>query len=316
MMNQQTAPLKPLISVIVPIYNVEKYVRKCLESLKNQSLKQIEVICIDDGSTDASGRIADEYESDDWPVIKVIHTKNRGLSAARNRGIDEARSEWLMFVDSDDWVDREFCEIPYRTAVRENADIVAFQSYRVVHGRVKKPKDADRPVGVVDEMTAYDYVDGPAWNKLYKKELFEDIRYPEGHVYEDVSTTHKLIHKAARIYVFNDSLYYHVKREGSITQTHTAANKRDGFVAGIERQEDLASYGYPAERVSICGPAIGFLSASTPSDDPLYLKAVEMVDLVQGCPKGLTLKQKMGLTVWRVNRPLFYFICRGLGRAK
>lgn len=313
----------PLISVIVPIYNVEKYVRKCLESLRGQTLKQIEVICIDDGSTDSSGAIADEYCNTDaegngkeWPVIRVIHTENRGLSAARNRGIDEARSEWLMFVDSDDWVDREFCRIPYETAVRENADIVAFQAYTVKHGRVKKPKDTERPFGVVDEMTAYDYVDGLAWNKLYKKDLFEDVRYPEGHVYEDVYTTHKLIHKAAKVFLLNNRLYYHVKRRGSITHTHTIANQRDGFVASIERQTNLISYGYPAERVNICGPAIGFLSASTPSDDPLYLKAVEMVDLVQGCPKGLTLKQKMGLTVWRVNRSLFYFICRELGRVQ
>ena len=89
----------PLISVIVPIYNVEKYVRKCLDSLKNQTMKQIEVICIDDGSTDESGRIAEEYKNEDgWPRFRVIHTENRGLSAARNRGIDEAKSQWLMFV--------------------------------------------------------------------------------------------------------------------------------------------------------------------------------------------------------------------------
>ncbi len=98
----------PLISVIVPIYNVEKYVRKCLDSLKNQTMKQIEVICIDDGSTDESGRIAEEYKSEDWPKFRVIHTENRGLSAARNCGIDEALADWIMFVDSDDWVESEF----------------------------------------------------------------------------------------------------------------------------------------------------------------------------------------------------------------
>ena len=236
----------PLISVIVPIYNVEKYIRKCLESLINQSMKQIEVICIDDGSTDESGRIADEYCNIDaegnkkvWPVIKVIHTANRGLSAARNRGIDEVQAEWLMFVDSDDWVEREFCVRPWKVAVRENADLVAFQAYTVKHGKVKKPKSPNIKVGIVDEMIAYDYVGTAAWNKLYKKELLEDIRYPEGRVYEDIATTHKIIHRAKRIYLLNDYLYYHIKWKGSITQTHSLSNKRDRLLASIERQKDL-----------------------------------------------------------------------------
>ena len=128
----------PLISVIVPIYNVERYVRKCLDSLKGQTLKQIEVICIDDGSTDGSGKIADEYVSEEFPIFRVIHTENRGLSAARNRGIDESRADWLMFVDSDDWVDRDFCRVPYETAVRENADLVIFNGSNVKRGRKKR----------------------------------------------------------------------------------------------------------------------------------------------------------------------------------
>ena len=118
-----------LFSVIVPIYNVASYVRKCLDSLKNQTMKEIEVICIDDGSTDESGRIADEYKSNNFPVFRVIHTDNRGLSAARNRGIDEARADWLMFVDSDDWVDERFCEIPYKAAIKNRADMVIFNHY-------------------------------------------------------------------------------------------------------------------------------------------------------------------------------------------
>ena len=103
----------PLVSVIVPIYNVAPWLRQCLNSLKAQTLRQIEVIMVDDGSTDESGEIAKEYVCDEWPVFRLIrHENNRGLSAARNTGIDEARSEWLMFVDSDDWVDEKFCDKP------------------------------------------------------------------------------------------------------------------------------------------------------------------------------------------------------------
>ena len=113
----------PLISVIVPIYNVERYVRKCLDSLVAQTMKQIEIICIDDGSTDRSGQIAEEYVGiHEGVLFRVIHTENQGLSAARNRGIDEARSQWIMFVDSDDWVDEKFCETPYKTAVEKQAE--------------------------------------------------------------------------------------------------------------------------------------------------------------------------------------------------
>ena len=119
----------PLITVIVPIYNVAPYVRKCLDSLKRQTLKQIEVICIDDGSTDESGEIAEEYESQNWPLFRILHTDNQGLSAARNRGLDEAKSQWLMFVDSDDWVEPEFCEMPYKTAIEYQADLVIFGRY-------------------------------------------------------------------------------------------------------------------------------------------------------------------------------------------
>ena len=301
----------PLISVIVPIYNVEKYVRKCLESLVNQTLKQIEVICIDDGSTDSSGAIADEYENPNgWPVIRVIHTENRGLSAARNRGIDEAKADWIMFVDSDDWVDREFCRIPYETTVRENADIVAFQAVTTKHGRVKKPKNTERPVGMVDEMTAYEKAGVVVWNKLYRKDLFDDIRYPEGRIFEDLATTHKLIHKAKKVYLLDDRLYFYIIRKDSITQTHTADNKRAWLAANLEKQEDLISYGYLAARLSIYGVAIGYLSISTPSEDILYQKAMGIVNSVKGYPKGLTIKQKIGLMLWKTNKKAFYIMCK------
>lgn len=138
----------PLISVIVPIYNVERYVRKCLDSLKGQTLKQIEVICIDDGSTDGSGKIADEYVSEEWPRFRVFHTENRGLSAARNRGIDEAKAQWLMFVDSDDWVHEDFCRVPYEAAIENSADLVIFGAYRVLRNGMIEKREDDSSIGI------------------------------------------------------------------------------------------------------------------------------------------------------------------------
>ena len=114
----------PLISVIVPIYNVAPYLRACLDSLAAQTMKEIEIVMIDDGSTDGSGAIADEYVSSSFPIFRVIHTANGGVSAARNRGIDEARGEWIMFVDGDDWIDADMCEQMLEPGVRENVDLV------------------------------------------------------------------------------------------------------------------------------------------------------------------------------------------------
>lgn len=301
----------PLISVIVPIYNVERYVRKCLDSLKVQTLREIEIICIDDGSTDNSSKIADEYASQDWPVFRVIHTENRGLSVARNRGIDEARSEWLMFVDGDDWVDEKFCEIPYKAAIEYRAELVIFGFWYVKHG---KKKSKEIPVGLVDEMTAHELGTNAVWNKLYKYELFTTIRYPNGRVYEDIATTHKLVHEAPNVYLLNEPLYYYVKRKGSIMHTHTISNLRDLHIASLERNNDLISYGYPLNKLNICGTAMSYLSVVPPCDDRLYKKAKEIIDSIDDYPKELTLKQKIGLFIWRNDRKLFYLVCRGLRR--
>lgn len=300
---------QPLISVIVPIYNVEKYVSKCLDSLRNQTLREIEVICIDDGSTDGSGRIADEYESSAFPVFRVIHTGNRGLSAARNRGIDESRSQWLMFVDSDDWVDERFCEIPYETAIRENADLVIFDRYWIQRdGKMLKTMEKDTPIGIVDEMAAHEYGKISAWNKLYRASLFESIRYPEGHVYEDVLTTHKLVHQAKTIVILQDCLYYHNYRKGSISLTHSEAQSRDSFMFDFERYNDLKKWGYPEDKLKskVCSAALGFLAYTPYSNDRLHKKAEEIVDSMDGFPRTFPLLKRIALKVWKMDKRLFF----------
>ncbi len=288
----------PLISVIVPIYNVEKYVRKCLESLKSQTMRQIEVICIDDGSTDGSGRIADEYcntddsgNGDDWPLFRVIHTENRGLSAARNRGIDEARAEWLMFVDSDDWVEDTFCEIPYKAGVNNDADLVVFSTYKVSkNGKILKQKtNYIIDEGEIDEYSAIMHCGLVAWNKLYKRDLFGSIRYPEGRVHEEIAITHKIIHKAKKMLLINEKLYFYRFRNNSISNMHSFVTQRDYLISEIEKYNDLISYGYPEEVVkrSLYAPAIGFLARSRPSNEDLYLKALEIINSIQGIPRTL-----------------------------
>ena len=216
--------MEPKISVIVPVYNMAPYLRRCLDSIRNQTMKEIEVICIDDGSTDRSGEIAEEYSKLD-ERFRVIRTDNRGLSAARNTGIDEAKTEWIMFVDSDDWVESTFCEIPFITAITSGSDLVVFGYYNVKNGRMHKNKSG--PVGVLSHEMAIKHTDSYAWNKLYKKRLFENVRYPIGRIYEDLATTHKLVYASKRILNLPNYLYCHTYRKDSISQLQSAENKRE-----------------------------------------------------------------------------------------
>ena len=302
------AAVKPLISVIVPIYNVEKYVRKCLDSLKGQTMKQIEVICIDDGSIDSSGAIADEYENmDGWPVIRVIHTENRGLSAARNRGIDEARAEWIMFVDSDDWVSEKFCEIPWKAAVENKADMVIFGRYLTnEQGKVKKEKPRKTQTGIIDHETAIDVGWPAVWNKMYHMSLFDGIRYPEGFVYEELLTTHKLVYTSRRIVYLQENLYYYrTRRNGGITQS---VNNDAAWLKASEKQaKELMELGYASDKAhdNLWRTALKCCGKAKSVDDPVYREASSIMERINGVPSSFSRKEKLMITIWQIDRRLY-----------
>ena len=305
----------PLISVIVPIYNVEKYVRKCLDSLKGQSMKQIEVICIDDGSTDGSGEIADEYvEEISWPRFKVFHTENRGLSAARNRGIDESRSDWLMFVDSDDWVETDFCRIPHEAAIREHADLVIFDGFSTSEkGKLKHKKFRHTQDGIITQEKAIDCGSVVVWNKFYSKSLFDDIRYPDGHVYEEIATTHKLIYKAKNVYRIIDNLYYYRSRNASIS--HNSKRDTDYFLMSKKRYKELIGLGYPAKkaRIQLIGAALRCYGRS----DKIISEETEKILLkVKKIPVELPLNDKKKLLIWKFDKRFYRFIYRLIMRIR
>lgn len=309
----------PLISVIVPVYNVEKYVRKCLESLKGQTLKQIEVIMVDDGSTDNSGEIAEEYVSDEWPKFRLIkHRENRGLSAARNTGIDESKADWIMFVDSDDWVEQDFCKVPYEATMENSADMVIFSAFKVKHGKIENTEAVATPKGFVDELTAHEYGGCVAWNKLYKRDLFQRVKYLAVRAYEDVATTHKFVHEAKRIYMIQEKLYYHLIRRGSITHSGLSKNSEDKTVSEYIRCRDLISYDYPEgiinQKIVLYGSAIGFLARRSDEIDDLYLRAKDVVDSIVGLPKELNWKQKAALIAWRIDERFFRLVSMVSGR--
>jgi len=230
----------PLISIIVPIYNVEPYIRKCIGSILNQTYKNLEIILVEDGSPDKCAEICDEYSLKDNRV-KTIHKKNGGLSSARNAGIDIASGEYIGFVDSDDWIENDMYESLYKTLKEHNGDISVCGRYIVQGGRITTISDTEVAYEfsrkealaelVLDECRG---IKNFAWDKLYKKELFDTIRYPEGRCFEDIFTTYKLFAIASKIVEIKSPKYYYLLRGDSICGTNTPSKRYDYYQANME----------------------------------------------------------------------------------
>lgn len=299
-----------MISVIVPIYNIEKYLPKCLDSLLAQTYPDVEFLLIDDGSTDKSRDIVDQYQKKD-PRFRAFHTENHGLSAARNFGIEKARGDWLMFVDGDDRVKADFCRIPAESAQEHGADLVVFRGVSDKKRRKKNTKK-DKKADIVSPEIATLYGGPAAWNKMYKRTLFRLIRYPEGKIYEDLLTTHKLVYSSHKIVLLNDILYVHVFRQDSITHTYSEQHIREHFQSVRQWYNELLQLGYPEEkaRIRLWETAIGFLARTEPSDNCLYMCAESIVDSIPGIPSQMRWQWKKGLLVWNINKKLFHTICR------
>ena len=301
-----------MISIIVPIYNVAVYLQKCLDSLAAQTFHDVEIILVNDGSTDGSEKIAEAYAEKNNQFF-IYNTNNRGLSAARNLGIEKARGDWLMFVDSDDKVMSNFCDTSYQAATRESADLVIFGYKSQETGDRRKVSDV---YGIVDRETAIRYGGNVVWNKLYRRELFDNIRFPEGRVYEDIATTYKIIYSAKRILIMPDILYYHIFRKDSISHNRFQKYSRDAFMAALEKEEYLRSRGCAEDLYlpAVCSHALTLLSRTKPNDDFLFKQAEAFVDSIQGIPSSLNWKKKFMLLVWKIDKRLFHLICLALGQ--
>lgn len=217
--------MKKLVSVIVPIYNVESYLRECVESIRRQTYHNLEIILINDGSTDSSLDICMEYKRKD-NRIQVINKVNGGLSSARNKGIECAKGDYYLFVDSDDFISDKMVEVMIHKAQENNADIVCcnYDFYDDYSNFIK-----EHPINInsdeiysskqaQDRLLYNGFFRCYAWNKLYKAQLFKKIRYPIGKLYEDIYTTYSLFEVSDRIVFITDSLYHYRFRTGSITR--------------------------------------------------------------------------------------------------
>lgn len=236
------------ISVIVPVYKVEKFLARCIESIQRQTYKNLEIILIDDGSPDNSGEICEKYAEND-SRIQVIHKINGGLSEARNIGIEFAAGQYISFVDGDDWIDVDMIEMLYKVCRDKQADI-AECSYRNVYvNRIEEETSCTAEIveatniSALEGMLDWKYFKPVAWNKLYKRSVIGDIRYPAGKFHEDEFTTYKYFYNAKKIVYVDVSKYnYDRTRNDSITGSDFSENALDSCWAFKERREFFAQH--------------------------------------------------------------------------
>lgn len=244
---------KALISIIIPVYKVEKYLEKCIQSVINQTYENLQIILVDDGSPDNCGKICDEYAKKDHR-IEVIHKSNGGLSDARNKGLEIAKGEYIGFVDSDDYIESDMYEVLYNLLKQYNIDVSICNFYTVSQGKIAI-KNADNGIKeynrieILKEILLDNNIQSYAWNKLYKKELFNEIKYPVGKKYEDIGTTFYLLEKCNKVVVTGKPEYYYINRQGSIVNNVTESTITDYIELIMQRYDyieenikELSSY--------------------------------------------------------------------------
>lgn len=211
-----------LISIIVPVYNVEKYLENCIDSILKQTYTNFEVILIDDGSTDTSGEICDKYVEKD-KRIQVIHSKNGGISKVRNKGIELAKGDYISFIDSDDIVSPKFLEILFTTINESQADIsiCGFESFYYNEPNLMQEQNIEKSYTytkntAMKALLEDEIITNHLWNKLYKRELWTGITFPDGKKFEDVSVMYKIFEKCQKIEYNPITLYYYRRRSDSI----------------------------------------------------------------------------------------------------
>lgn len=226
--------MNQLVSIVIPIYNVEKYLERCLNSVMNQTYKCIEVLLIDDGSTDCSLEICNAYAKRD-SRFKVYHKENGGLSDARNYGIDRAIGEWLYFLDSDDWISDNTISDLVEVSIKNECQI-AMGSCNFCHSvdEFAMSKTSNEVIFYNNEEALYEMTTGLkfvfyAWNRLYKRELFKEIRFPVGKLYEDMFTTYKVIDLAKKIAYVPQAKYAYFQRNDSIANRKYSSNQLDWY---------------------------------------------------------------------------------------
>lgn len=297
------------ISIIVAIFNVEDYLERCLESIIKQSYKNLDIILVDDGSTDSSLEICDNFCRRD-KRFRCIHKENGGLSDARNCGIEAAMGKYLSFIDGDDFVHPQMYQVLYENIIKFNVFLAAcsfqtfeegdtiFYNQEFVKGKAISSKDA---IELLYTLRRTDII--TACCKLYKKELFQTIRFPVGRYREDEFTTYKLIIGAKKVYYTEEKLYYYFQREGSIMHSSNIKKETDYYDALMERHEYLDKVGWGREGLDkdafFCMRQlynVFFLCNSLKTVNKRYLKYYKL--MYDQSPLKYKLKEKSFVRYW------------------
>lgn len=229
---------KSLISIIVPVYNVEKHIKRCIDSLLCQTYENIEIIIINDGSTDQTAQILSEYSNE--TKIRIFHQENKGVSFGRNLGLEQAKGDYICFVDGDDYVSAHYCQRLYEKLIENDADISICQFTKIVNGK-HKPQKIDFESRIYSKMEALSLIfeDGELqsfpWGKLFKKETIKNATFPtDKKAFEDYVTIFRIIEKCEKVVIFDDLLYYYIVNEGSLSNNTSCRMYYDFFTALIE----------------------------------------------------------------------------------
>jgi len=231
--------LDDLVTIIIPVYNMSQCIRRCVDSVTAQTYDALQTILVDDGSTDESGAICDALAEQD-PRIEVIHRENGGISAARNTGLDCVRGSWVSFIDSDDFVSPHYIENMLRAAVQNDCEIsvcrfvdVEAEDEAVFHSMKKVERITGREAGI-RHLSKAARILNTSWGKLYKSHLWDDIRFPDGRINEDVFVSHALYYHAEHVAVSDAVLYAYVNVEGSIMRSGFTARRLDVLDSWLE----------------------------------------------------------------------------------
>lgn len=230
------------ISIIVPIYGVEKYLRQCIDSILHQTYENLEILLVDDGSPDECGAICEEYAQMDHR-IRVIHQVNGGVSSARNTGLEAATGDWIGWVDPDDWVEADMFELLVTEGEQEMADVVicgGYEEYRhrqVSFGwpRRQQLDQKEALYGLLEDR----YMHNALYDKLWRRRLYQEIRFPVGHTYEDLAVIYRLYQKADRFLCLPDCKYHYRQHANGIMGNSSLPNRLDHCLAARQRYEDM-----------------------------------------------------------------------------
>jgi glycosyltransferase involved in cell wall biosynthesis len=274
----------PKVTIIIPVYNVEKYLRECLDSVVNQTLRDIEIICVNDGSPDGSPQILEEYAAKDSRII-VINKKNGGLSSARNAAFPYIKCEYTLFVDSDDWLEPDLCEKTVTVADKEQADMTLFFYHIVPQSCRWYPLEDFLNIHSVSKINTKILIQHTnAWSKLWKSDflLKHDLRFPEGLFYEDIVVNWKALANIPRLAILQKSLYWYRQHSNSIMLNNNSFRSKDIFscykiIRQYLEQNNLFSdqwktYFFMESLQKFRG---FYLNYTSPANKPLFLKLIK-----------------------------------------